>query len=326
MAKFILRRILLIIPVMLGVITIIFVLRAITPGDPVDQLLSTNATEEEREAKREELGLNDPLIVQYVTYLGDVVTGDFGESYKTHQNVLVEVMQKFPCTLIVCFGAVVLGALLGIPMGILSALRQYTWTDSIVLILSMVFAACPGFVLALLLVSIFSVNLHLLPATGIQGGLGYILPMVTVGMASLSSYTRITRSSFLEVIRQDYIRTARAKGQTEKAIVVGHALRNALIPIVASIGVSVGNQLGGALIVETVFGMPGIGKYIGDAITARDFPAIQGGVLFLALVFTVVNLLVDLSFVFINPRLKSNLAYDKVKKPKAEKSAVKSAV
>jgi len=307
MAKFILRRVLLIIPIMLGVTLIIFILRAVTPGDPVDQLVSTNATEEEREAKREELGLNDPLVLQFVKYVANVFTGNLGESYKTHQPVLSEILQRFPYTLIICFGSVIIGVVLGVPLGIYSSLRQYTWIDSVILILSMVFAACPGFVLALLLISGFSVKLGWFPAVGLPNALGYVLPMVTIGLGSLSRYTRITRSSFLEVIRQDYITTARAKGQTERKIIWKHAFRNAAIPIASSIGVQIGNQLGGALIVETVFGIPGIGKYIGDAITSRNFPAIQGGVLFLAFVFTIVNLLVDISFIYINPRLKSGI-------------------
>lgn len=313
MGKFILRRVLMIIPIMLGVILIIFILRAVTPGDPVDQLLSQNATEEQREAKREELGLNDPLIVQFFTYVKNVVTGDFGESYKTHQPVLGEILERFPYTVIICFGAVAIGLILGIPLGILSALKQYTWMDSVILILSMIFAACPGFVLALLLITVFSVNLGWLPAVGLPTALGYILPMATIGLGSLSRYTRITRSSFLEVIRQDYIRTARAKGQSENKIITKHALRNAFIPIASSVGVQLGHQLGGALIVETVFGIPGIGKYIGDAIVARNFPCIQGGVLFLALVFTIINLLVDISFVLINPRLKDSVIHARPK-------------
>jgi peptide/nickel transport system permease protein len=202
---------------------------------------------------------------------------------------------------------VAIGVILGVPLGIFSALRQYSWLDSVILVLSMIFAACPGFVLALLLISEFSVKLGWFPAVGLPNALGYVLPMVTIALGSLSRYTRITRSSFLEVIRQDYIRTARAKGQNERNIIWKHAFRNAAIPIASSIGVQIGNQLGGALIVETVFGIPGVGKYIGDAITSRNFPAIQGGVLFLAFVFTVVNLLVDISFIYINPRLKSGI-------------------
>ncbi len=319
MGKFILRRILLLIPIMLGVMFVLFAIRSFTPGDPVDQLLPSTATEEERDAKREELGLNDPLPVQFVNYVVHAVQGDLGESYTSHQGVLGEILHRFPYTCIVCFGAVFIGLIIGIPLGIISALRQYSWLDSIILVLSMISAACPGFVLALLLISEFSVNLHWLPAVGVQGWTSYILPIVSVGLGSMSHYTRITRTSFLEVVRQDYIRTARSKGQKEVKIITSHALRNAFIPIAANIGNQLGHQLGGALIVETVFGIPGIGKYIGDAISARNFPAIQGGVLFLAFVFTIINILTDISFVAINPRLKDSMIK---RKPKSLKKSL----
>lgn len=307
MFKFIVKRVLFLIPIMLGVMVIVFGIRAITPGDPIDSLLSENATEQQRQELRAELGLDQSLPMQFVHYVKNAVTGDLGTSYTTKQPVLQELLTRLPVSLTVCFGAVAIGVLLGLPLGTVSALKQYSWTDSVIRILSMVAAATPGFCLGLVLIMVFSVKLHWLPSVGLTGPLSYVLPMATVGLTSLAQYTRITRSSMLEVIRQDYIRTARAKGQSEGAITVHHALRNAFIPIMAQIGNQVGHQLGGALIVETVFGMPGIGKYIGDAITARNFPAIQGGVLFLAFVFTLVNLLVDISFVFINPRLKSNI-------------------
>lgn len=321
MAKYIVKRLLMMIPIMLGVVAIVFLLRAVTPGDPVDSLLNENATEEQRQQKREELGLDKPLIVQFVIYVKDVITGDLGTSYITHEPILSEIVRRFPTTLIVCFGAVFIGLLLGIPLGTVSALKQYSWVDSVILVLSMIAAATPGFCLGFVLITIFSVELKILPAVGISSALGYILPMATIGLSSTSNYTRITRSSMLEVIRQDYIRTARAKGQSEGAITIRHALRNACIPIAASVGNQVGHQLGGALIVETVFGIPGIGKYIGDAIAARNFPAIQGGVLFLAFIFTIVNLLVDLSFVAINPRLKTAVISGKGKISRKTKQA-----
>lgn len=307
MLKFIIKRVLFLVPIMLGVMVIVFIIRAITPGNPVDQLLSEDATPEQRQELTEELGLDQPLPVQFVRYVGDAVTGDLGTSYTTKQPVLDELLTRLPISLTVCFGAVLIGVLFGVPLGTLSAVKQYSWADSIVRVLSMVFAATPQFCLGLVLIMIFSVQLHWLPSVGLSGPASFILPMATIGLTSLAQYTRITRSSMLEVIRQDYIRTTRAKGQTELVITTRHALRNAFIPIMAQIGNQIGHQLGGALIVETVFGMPGIGKYIGDAITARNFPAIQGGVLFLAFIFTIVNLLVDLSFTFINPRLRSSI-------------------
>lgn len=307
MLRFLIKRILLLIPIMLGVIVIIFTIRAITPGDPIDNLLNENATAEQRAELRAELNLDKPLPVQLLYYIKGVFTGDFGTSYTTHQPVLKEILQRFPTSIKVCFGAVAIGLLLGVPLGIISALKQYSWLDSVILVLSMVAHATPGFCLAFVLISVFSIELHLLPAVGLTSWQSYILPMSTIGLASMANYTRITRSSMLEVVRQDYIRTARAKGQNEFKITWSHALRNAAIPIVASAGQQIGNQLGGALIVETVFGLPGLGKYIGDAVSLRNWPALQGGVLFLALVFTLVNLGTDIAFTLVNPRLKASI-------------------
>ena len=314
MLRFIVKRVLLIIPIMLGVMLIIFTLRAVTPGDPVTNLLGEHATQEQIETKRAELGLDQPLPIQFAIYVKDVFTGDLGTSYTTKEPVLNELLKRLPVSLVVTFGAVMIGMCIGIPLGTISALKQYSWLDSVVLVISMIAAATPSFVLALIMISIFSIGLQWLPAVGLASGLGFILPMTTIGLNSLSQYTRITRSSMLEVIRQDYIRTARAKGQSESTITRGHAIRNALIPVVTSAGNQIGHQLGGALIVETVFGIPGVGKYIGDAIITRNYPAIQGGVLLLAFMFTLVNLLVDLSFIAINPRLKTSIMFRKKRK------------
>lgn len=316
MLKYIGKRLLMLIPILLGVTILVFCIRAITPGDPVDHLVSEDASEEVREELREDLGLNKPLVVQFLLYVKGIVTGDLGTSYVTKEPVLKELLGRLPTTLIVCFGAVFLGLILGVPLGIASAQKPYSWMDSVILVLSMIARSIPGFCLAFVLITIFAVELHWLPAVGISSWKSYVLPMATIGLSSMANYTRITRSSMLEIVRQDYVRTARAKGQTEGKIVFGHELRNASIPIVASIGNQVGRQLGGALIIETVFGVPGIGKYIGDAVGARNFPAIQGGVLFLAFIFAIVNLLVDLSFVVINPRLKTSVISGKKRKKK----------
>lgn len=322
MLRFVAKRLLMLIPIMLGVTLIIFCIRAFTPGDPIDSLLPDTATEEQRQELREELGLDKPLPVQFIKYVAGVVTGDLGTSYVTKQPVLQEILSRMPTTIMVCFSAVFLGILLGVPLGIFSAQRPYSLLDSVILVLSMVARAVPGFCLAFLFISLFAVKLNWLPSFGVESAKGYILPVLTIGLGSMANYTRLTRSSMLEVMRQDYIRTARAKGQTEGKIVTDHALRNASIPIVASIGNQIGHQLGGALVIETVFGIPGIGKYIGDAVGLRNFPAIQGGVLVLALIFTVVNLLVDLSFTVINPRLKTSILAQESHKKKTGKPAV----
>lgn len=318
MLKYIIKRILYVIPVMLGVLVIVFALKSIMPGDPVDMILPADSPEEERQAKREELGLNDPIVVQFANYVKGIVTElDFGTSYKTNQPVFNELMQRFPITFLLAIGSVLVGTLLAIPLGILSAIKQYTWVDSLVLVISMLAVSIPSFWFALMCLSLFSVELNLLPAIYDGSLRSWIMPVVVIALSAMSGLTRITRSSMLEVIRSDYIRTARAKGQDEGKIIMRHAFRNALIPILAAVGNSLGAQLGGALIIETIFGMPGIGKYITDAIGQRNFPAVQGGVILLAFVFTLVNLLVDVSYTFVDPRLKGTIITGSRRRKKA---------
>lgn len=308
MVKYILKRILFLIPILIGVSAIIFILKTLTPGDPARMILGNTATEEQVNAKREELGLNDPVIVQYGNYIKGIVTRlDFGTSYKTNRPVLEEIMPRLWISTKITIGAVLLGAAIGVLLGIISALRKYTWIDSLVLVISMLFQSVPEFVVGLLLIMLFAVKLHLLPATGIETWQGYILPMLCIGLSSIANYTRITRSSMLEVLSEDYIRTARAKGQSEKNITKEHALRNAMIPVAQSVGTHIGNAIGGGMVLETVFGVPGVGKYIVDAISSRNYPAVLGGALIIAILLTVINLLVDISFVLIDPRLKTTI-------------------
>ena len=319
MVKYIIKRLLLLIPILLGVSAIIFALKTVTPGDPARQILGNDATEEQVEAKRQELGLNDPVIVQYVRYIAGVVHGDFGTSYRTGEPVLSEIAPRLLTSAKITLGAVAIGAFLGILLGILSALKKYTWVDSVVLVISMFFQSVPEFVVALVLIMIFAVKLHVLPATGIDTPLGYIMPMLCVGLSSVAGYTRITRSSMLEVLGEDYIRTARAKGQTENNITYHHALRNAMIPVAQSVGTSLGNSIGGGMVLETVFGVPGVGKYIVDSITHRNYPSVLGGALIIAIALTVINLIVDISFVMIDPRLKTTIISGSARK-KAKKA------
>lgn len=321
MLKYIIKRILLLIPIMLGVSAIIFTLKTFTPGDPARQILGNNATEEQVDAKREELGLNDPVLVQYVRYIGGVCVGDFGTSYRTGEPVVKEILPRLATSAKITLGAVAIGAILGILLGIISALKKYTWIDSLVLVVSMFFQSVPEFVVALVLIMIFAVKLHLLPATGIDTAAGYILPMMCVGLSSVANYTRITRSSMLEVLGEDYIRTARAKGQNEANIVWSHALRNAMIPVAQSIGTNIGNAIGGGMVLETVFSVPGVGKYIVDSITQRNYPSVLGGALILAMLLTIINLIVDISFVLIDPRLKTTIIAGGAKKAKKAKAA-----
>ncbi len=324
MLKYIVKRILYLIPILLGVSAIIFALKTITPGDPARQILGNEASEEQVQAKREELGLNDPVVVQYLRYIGGIVTGgDFGDSYRTGEPVLSEIVPRLWTSAKITFGAVIIGAAVGVLLGIISALKKYTWADSLVLVISMFFQSVPEFVVALVLIMIFAVNLHLLPATGLESWQGYIMPMLCIGLSSVAGYTRITRSSMLEVLGEDYIRTARAKGQSESNITVHHALRNAMIPVAQSVGTNLGNAIGGGMVLETVFGVPGVGKYIVDSITQRNYPSVLGGALIIAMVLTVINLIVDVSFVLIDPRLKTTIISGGAKR--APKKKIKAA-
>ncbi|MCD8116022.1 MAG: ABC transporter permease [Oscillospiraceae bacterium] len=316
-----LKRIVLVIPVILGVILIVFLFQAVSPNDPVDQLLGQGATQEQKDELQEELGLDDPIVVQYVRYIWNIISkGSLGTSYKTNEAVTTEIASRFPYTVRLAIGAVFLGVLIGIPLGVLSAVKQYTLVDGAILTYSVLCMSMPSFWLALILIQLFAVRLGWLPVYGIGTAKGWILPYIIVSIACSSDVIRITRSSLLESIRQDYVRTARAKGQKEYIVIIRHALRNSLIPIVASIGNSIGVQLGGALVIETVFGIPGIGKYAVDAISARNYPAVTGAVVVLATTFTLVNLIVDLMYTVVDPRLKRSFSIEsplaKLKKKK----------
>lgn len=315
MLKYTIKRIIMVIPVVLGVMAIVFFFQAISPDDPVDQLLGSDVTEEIKEAKREELGLNDPILVQFGRYVWNFVTKfDLGTSYASGNPVTQELMNRFPVTVKLAFGAVFLGMLLGIPLGVISAVKQYTAADSGILAFSVLAASMPNFWLGLLLISFFSVNLGWLPSVGITGPKSWVMPIIVVMMSAMSNLIRTTRSSMLESIRQDFVSTARSKGISEYKVVVKHALRNSLIPIISAVGNSLGVQLGGALIVESVFGMPGIGKYAVDAINARNYPAVLGSVVILAITFTIVNLAMDLVYTVVDPRLKTVLFASKKRK------------
>ncbi len=325
MAKYILKRLLFLIPILLGVSAIIFTLKTFTPGDPARMILGNSATEEQVEDLREELGLNDHPVVQYVRYIKNIVTKlDFGDNYKTKEPVLKEILPRLWVSTKITIFAVFLGAIVGVLLGIVSALKKYTWADSLVLVISMVFQSVPEFVVGLLLIMLFAVQLHWLPANGLDSWKGYILPMLCIALSSIANYTRITRSSMLEVMSEDYIRTARAKGQTEGNITKKHALRNALIPVVQSVGTHIGNAIGGGMVLETVFGVPGVGKYIVDGISSRNYPCVLGGALIIAIFLALINLLVDISFVLIDPRLKTTIISGG--KNKAVKAAKQKAV
>lgn len=318
MLRYILKRLLWLIPVMVGVITIVFAITVLTPGDPAASLLDRNATQEQIDEVHHRLGLDKPVLERWFNYVVGVFTRfDFGTSYTTMQPVRDEVLSKLPYTLILAVVSVSLAVLIGIPLGVWSALKQYTITDGSVLFLSVLFVSMPNFWLSMLLISLLSVSLGLLPSFFVNGDwTGWIMPIVVATIGSMAQFIRITRSSMLEVMRQDYIRTARAKGQKEDVIVMHHMMRNAMIPVATSIGSGLGNALGGNMTVEIVFSLPGIGSYIVNAISTRNYPGMLGGILVTAIMFTVVNLLVDIAYVIIDPRLKSQITGKKASKRK----------
>ncbi|GAB6084898.1 nickel ABC transporter permease [Alkaliphilus crotonatoxidans] len=305
MHKYILRRLLLLIPVMIGVTFIVFTMMYFTPGNPARIMLGESAPAHEVAKLEEELGLNDPFIVQFGRYVSNAVRGDIGRSYQTKRPVMDEILSRFPATLKLTALGVLVAVVLGIPTGIISATRQYSLFDNIAMVLALLGVSMPNFWQGLMLVLLFSVQLKWFPSSGFTSWKHMILPAITLGTSSAAIITRMTRSSMLEVIRQDYIRTARAKGQVESKVINQHALKNALIPIITVIGLQFGYLLGGAVLTESIFSVPGVGRLMVDSIKSRDFPIVQGGVLFIAITFSFVNLLVDILYAFVDPRIKS---------------------
>ena len=305
MARYALKRILAMIPVLIGISFVIFTLLYFTPGDPARMQLGDLATEAEVEALRDEMGLNDSFMGRYVRYMGDLLRGDLGVSYVSKLPVSEEIMTRLPVTARVAFFVIIFAVIVGVPAGIISATKQYSFIDNLVRVMSLLGITMPSFWLALLLVLLFSVKLGWLPASGLYGPIYYIMPIVSIAAVPVATIARITRSSMLEVIRSDYIRTARAKGQSENVILFRHALTNALIPILTIVGIQFAGGLGGAVVNEQVFAIPGLGKMMVDAIKARNYPLVQGSVLMLAVLQSGVNLVVDLLYALVDPRIRS---------------------
>jgi peptide/nickel transport system permease protein len=319
MARYALKRILAMIPVLIGISFVIFTLLYFTPGDPAQMLLGDLATEDEVEALREEMGLNDGFFVRYLRYMGDLLQGDLGTSYVSKLPVSEEIMTRLPVTARVAFFVIIFAVIVGVPAGIISATRQYSFIDNLVRVISLLGITMPSFWLALLLVLLFSVKLGWLPASGLYGPIYYIMPVISIAAVPVATIARITRSSMLEVIRSDYIRTARAKGQAENVILFKHALANALIPILTIVGIQFAGGLGGAVVNEQVFAIPGLGKMMVDAIKARNYPLVQGSVLVLAVLQSSVNLIVDLLYALVDPRIRSQyISRKKNKKTEAD--------
>lgn len=305
MLKYILKRLLMAIPVLLGVTFIVFTIMSFTPGDPVQTMLGENYTQEAYDEITEELGLNDPFLVRYVNYVVDLVQGDMGMSYSTKRPVADEIFSRFPATVRLAGAAIFLAVVFGIPLGVISATKQYSVFDSGSMFVALVGVSMPNFWLGIMLILFFAANLGWLPSSGDKGFLSLILPAVTLSANSLATITRMTRSSMLETIRMDYIRTARAKGLRESRVIIHHALRNAMIPVITSVGLQFGFALSGAVLVETVFSWPGIGRLLVDTIKLKDTPVVLGVVVVMAASFTVINLVIDILYACFDPRIRT---------------------
>lgn len=305
MYKYICKRILMMIPVIIGVSLLVFLVLKMTPGDPARVVAGSEADEATVEQIREELGLNKPVLQQYVDYMLNLLHGNMGTSYTTNKPVAEEILARMPTTFILAFAGVFVAVLIGIPLGIISATKQYSILDYISTLLALGGVAMPNFWLGLMLILLFSLKLGWLPSGGGDSWTAYVLPAITLGVGATANFMRTTRSSMLEVIRQDYIRTARAKGAGEGRVVMHHALRNAMIPVITVIGLQIGTLLGGAVVNETVFSLPGLGTLMINAINQKNEPVVLGCLITFAIIFSLVNLLIDILYAFIDPRIKS---------------------
>ena len=321
MIKYIIKRILLMIPIILGITLIVLLFIDIAPGDPARIILGNEATEEQIENLRNELGLNDPFFTRYFRFIKNGLKGDFGKSYMNNRPVQEEMMQRFRYTFVVACLSVLVSVIIGVPVGIFAATHQYTWKDNLAITLSLLCVSMPSFWFALLIIQFFSITLHILPASGIETWKGWVMPTLSLALGYIALIARQMRSDFLEVIRQDYIVTARAKGQTEFKVLYRHALKNAIIPIVQIVGTIFGGSLGGAMIAEVIFSVPGLGNYMLSGLSARDYPVIMGTTVFMSLTFSIVILLIDVAFAFIDPRIRSQYIRKKAKQPKTAAAA-----
>lgn len=309
MGKYVLKRLAVLIPIVLGISFLIFTIMDLTPGDPARLILGPDATAEAVDQLTEEMGLNRPFFVRFFDYVYKAVTQlDFGESYRTQKPVFNEILSRFPVSLKLAGISIGFAVLLGIPLGVFSATHQYSIPDQLMRIGSMFFVAVPPFWFAMMLILIFALNLGWLPTSGSASWRCYILPMITLGMPYGGKFLRITRSTMLEVIRQDYVVTAKAKGVPTRVITYRHALKNALLPVITTVATSFGGLLGGAIITESVFNMSGLGSLIVLSIKMKDTPTVMAAIILLAVMFTVIMLLVDLFYAFIDPRIKAKYA------------------
>jgi peptide/nickel transport system permease protein len=305
--RYALSRLIGTVPVLFGVTLLVFLMAWVTPGDPVVAMLgeaSQGISQQGLEDLRRELGLDRPLPVQYVAYVGGLLRGDLGRSVRSRRPVLAEIRDRLPATIELALAALTIAVALGVTLGVVAAVRKRTWIDGLAIAVALVGVSVPVFWSGFVLMIVFALDLGWLPASGRGTWRHLVLPAVTVGVSSAAFIARITRGAVLEALAQDYVRTAHAKGVPPRRVVLRHALRNALLPIVTVVGLQLGGLLGGAVLTETVFAWPGVGRLLVDAIVARDLPLVQGSVLVVSLLFILVNLSVDLSYAAINPRVR----------------------
>jgi peptide/nickel transport system permease protein len=304
MQNYLFRRILGSIPILLAVSVLVFALLHLIPGDPVKTMLGLTASEEQMAATRAQFGLDQPLPVQYLRFLGNALRGNFGRSIVSRKPVSYEIGSRVGATVQLALTAAVIATVLGVSTGIVSALRRGTWIDLLSTGVAILGISLPVYWLGLMLMLLFAVQLHLLPSAGREGPEYLVLPAITLGVYSTAVISRMTRASVLEALSHDYVRTARAKGLSENLVIYRHVMRNAMIPIITVVGLQLGTLLSGAVITESVFAWPGIGKLAVDAIKGRDYPLVQALVLFMAVIFIAVNLLVDVLYGFFDPRIR----------------------
>lgn len=308
MLKFTIKRLLQLIPTLLIVSFIVFGMVRLIPGDPITLLYGISegggADAEYIEYMRDEYGLNDPLIVQYFNYIKDVLRGDLGTSLYTHKPIKTELANRYKATIVLAVGGTLVGSFLGVVFGIIAAVKHNKFGDNIIMIISMIAVSTPSFFLAMLLMLIFSLKLGWFPSMGLKGPMYAVLPVLTLGIHAVGLIARTTRSSMLDVINQDYIRTSKSRGVSKTKIILSHAFKNALIPVLTAIGLRFGQLLVGAALVETVFSIPGLGRFMIDGISNRDYPVIQSTVLVFATTFVLVNTMVDLLYGLVDPRVK----------------------
>lgn len=306
MLRFVYRRILLLVPILWGVVTVTFLLMYVIPGDPVLAIAGERYDEKTLQDMRRELGLDKPIHLQYLNYIVRLARFDLGRSFVTRRPVADAIAERFPRTLVLAFSAMVLAVVLGVCTGVLAAWGRFPWLGRSFMTVSLIGVSIPVFWLGLLLIYLFAIKLSLLPPSGYGGGSlrHLILPALTLSFASMATVARVTRSGVLDSVGEDYVRTARAKGLAELVVMGKHVLRNALVPVVTIVGTDFGSYLSGSVLIESIFGWPGLGRFIVQGILKRDFPVIQGSILFMAVIFILVNLLVDLSYGLIDPRIR----------------------